>query len=103
PGAAFLPGPEPHLRHRRDRNPAAQQAPDLMLINPLCCLSRQRLQTQFDRLKRRDLFTLLGVGATWPLAADAQPSARRPTLGLLIPGSPASYGQHLSGAASARV
>ena len=26
-------------RHAPDRNPAAQPAPDLMLANPLCCLS----------------------------------------------------------------
>ncbi len=51
---------------------------------------------QFNQLKRRHFITLLGGAATWSLAAHAQPSARRPTLGLLIPGSPDSYGQRVS-------
>src|SRR5215217_6157041 len=51
---------------------------------------------QFDQFKRRDLIMLLGGAATWPLIVHAQPSARRPTLGLIIPGSPASYGRRVA-------
>jgi ABC-type uncharacterized transport system substrate-binding protein len=51
---------------------------------------------QFDRLKRRNFIALLAGAATWPLAVHAQLSARRPRLGLLIPGSSASYGQRVA-------
>ena len=48
-------------------------------------------------MNRRNFIILLGsAAATLPLTARAQPSVRRPTLGLLIPGSPASYGQRVA-------
>src|SRR5262245_12918306 len=46
-------------------------------------------------LQRREFISLLGGAAGWPVAARAQPSVRRPTLGLLIPGSPAIYSQRV--------
>lgn len=48
-------------------------------------------------MRRRDFITLIGSGATaWPLAVLAQQPAKLPTIGILIPGSRAAYGQRVS-------
>jgi hypothetical protein len=44
-------------RHNLNRNPAAQQTPDLMLANPLCCYPGLGERMQFGQANRREVTT----------------------------------------------
>src|SRR5262249_26558801 len=47
----------------------------------------------FDRLKRRELMSLLGGAATWPLVARAQQGERVRRIGMLVPGTRQTHGE----------
>src|SRR5262245_6626581 len=67
-----------HLRHRSDRNPAAQQAPAVAEV----CYPFGWKHGRYRVVKRREFIALVGAVA-WPVAARSQQYGKLPPIGFL--------------------